>query len=126
MSHHPRSTCTSDTLSTSTRIYTTLHDQGDQISEDNTPPHEIQLQDDCSIEIDLTSTFDDHGKQSEQPNISSMQVFPDSYDYEMFLLSLELDTSLNHYSDSHDSPILDQEGPLFTQATSLGRFFTLH
>ena len=46
--------------------YTTLHDLDDQLSEDNTTFHEIQFQDDYSIEIDCTSTHVDYGEQSEQ------------------------------------------------------------
>ena len=43
----------------------------------------------------------------------------------MFPLSLEHDTSITHYPDSHHSTILAQEDLFFNHATSLGRFFTL-
>ena len=91
-----RSTGTPDTFSSSTPTYTASHDLDDQISVDNTPLHEIPFQGDFSSEIDLVSRSDEHGEQSAQPNISLTQVFVDSYDYQTFLLCLELDTHITN------------------------------
>ena len=74
-SHISRSTGTLDTLSTSTPPYTTLYDLDDPISEDTTPSHELHLQDDYSVEIDLTLESIDHGEHSEPINISLHQSF---------------------------------------------------
>ena len=60
-------------------------------------------------------------------NLSQTDVFLDPHDYQLSLLSQELETPSDNpsYQESHTWEKLFQDDPFFTQATNLGLSFTL-
>ena len=84
----------------------------------------FQLQDTSSVDVEFVPQFEE---QIDNANLSQAAVFLEPHDYELFLLSQEIDTPSDNLShlESHTCENSCQDDPSCTHATNLGLIFTL-
>ena len=84
----------------------------------------FQLQDASSVENEFAPELEEH---LDNANLSQTGLLLEPHDYELFLLSQEIDASSDNLSHqvSHICEKLCQDDPFFTHATSLGTTFAL-
>ena len=84
----------------------------------------FQLHDTTSVEIKFVPEFEEHLHNA---NLSQTDVFLEPHDYELFLLSQQIDTPSDNLShlESHICEKLCQFDTFFTHATHLGLTFVL-
>ena len=84
----------------------------------------VPLQDTSSVEIEFVPGFEQH---LDNMNLSKTNIVLEPHDYELFLLSQEIDTPSDNLShqESHICEKFCQDHHFFTHATNLGLTFAL-
>ena len=102
----------------------TLDAPDDHLLELDSTSLAFELQDTSSVEIKFVPEFEEH---LDNANLSQTDVFLEPHDYELFLLSQEIDTPSDSpsYLEHHTCEKLCQDDCFFMHATNLGLTFTL-